>query len=152
MAKPRRRHQDHYEEWAGGLKVVGVFMGNLAFTVNRDACPKPDERTVESKASREVDFNEGDHLLRGVASYVVEARRVGAKRPFGKVKVSYEVLFEATGDEVPVEHMDELAKTVLVMTWPYLRETVDGLATKSGIPMPPVPLMIRGSLEPGDAE
>jgi hypothetical protein len=148
MAKAVRRDEiatERIEEWLGGLELQGVFLGGVQLELNREESPRPSDKLVTQNSSTEVQLQSTDSMLKAVVSFCVEAVREEGLPSYFKLTGTYDLLFR--GDEKVAQASDEysaeLAKVAVVVAWPYIRETVDGMAARARTVIPPLPPITR---------
>jgi len=123
------------------LQLRGVFLGGASIDVNRDVSPGKDDKEINVRVEHQVRLDEADDVLRAVATFKVEGYKSKAKKPFVRVKGTFDVLFQRPGSTLGDDAASEVAKAATMVVWPYVRELVASLATRAGVAVPLPPLM-----------
>lgn len=123
------------------LQLRGVFLGGASIDVNRDVSPTREEKEINVRVEHQVRLDEADNVLRAVASFRVEGHRPKTKKPFVRVKGTFDVLFEKPNVTLTEDAAAEVAKAATMVVWPYVRELIANLAMRAGVAIPLPPLM-----------
>ncbi|MDI6712942.1 MAG: hypothetical protein QMD96_06860 [Anaerosomatales bacterium] len=129
------------------LQLRGVFLGGASIDVSRDVSPSREEKEINVRLEHQVRLDEADNVLRAITSFKVEGHRLRTKKPFVRVKGTFDVLFERPSIAFTEDAAAEVAKVATMVVWPYVRELVASLAMRAGVAVPLPPLMKVSELQ-----
>lgn len=131
-----------YHDFLEGLEIRGIFLGGLEYEIRRPLVPSIGS-DINMHSRETVEIGQAEDVLVAQMHYSVNVREEGVRKSFALVKVSFDVLLSHEAERVAEEHAERFADSLRHITWPYLREMLDSLSTRSGVPIPTAPLKIR---------